>query len=115
MSAPQLLPFHIDHDGPAPVDTYFHAIKESNGTQTAAFRGRAMYGVNLSLPDGYSGAVLSTKPDKNGDKRLESVSTFSEITLWRADVPVDVNSDEYARAVDEWTRMASLVHSPDDE
>ncbi|CAE6410346.1 unnamed protein product [Rhizoctonia solani] len=115
MSTPQLLPLHIDYDGPAPVDTYFHVTKGSNGTQIAAFRGRTMHGVNLPLPEGYSGAVFSAKADKNGEKRLESASTFSEITLWRADVPVDVNSDEYARAIDEWTRMATLVHSPDEE
>ncbi|CUA75661.1 hypothetical protein RSOLAG22IIIB_05994 [Rhizoctonia solani] len=115
MSTPQLLPLHIDYDGPAPVETYFQVIKDSNGSQVASFRGRALHGLNLSLPEGYSGAVLSTKPDKNGDKRLESVSNFSEITLWRADVPVDVNSDEYARALDEWTRMAALVHSPDED
>ncbi|CAE6416190.1 unnamed protein product [Rhizoctonia solani] len=115
MSTPQLLPLHIDYDGPAPVETYFHATKESNGNQTATFRGRTLHGVNLTLPEGYSGAVLSTKSDKSGDKQLESTSTFSEITLWRADVPVDINSDEYARALDEWTRMATLVHSPDEE
>lgn len=112
MSTPQLLPLHLDHDGPAPVDTYFHVTKDSNGTQTAAFRGRAMYGLNLALPEGYSGAVFSTKTNKNGDKQLELSSKFSEFTLWRADVPVDVKSDEYARAVDEWTRMATLVRYP---
>ncbi|KAJ1306432.1 hypothetical protein OPQ81_007435 [Rhizoctonia solani] len=115
MTAPQLLPLHIDYDGPAPIDTYFHVTKDPNGSQKAAFRGRALHGVNLPLPEGYSGAVLSTKSDKNGDKRLELTSTFSEFTLWRADVPVDVNSDEYARAADEWTRMAALVHSPDED
>ncbi|CAE6457884.1 unnamed protein product [Rhizoctonia solani] len=115
MTAPQLLPLHIDYDGPAPVDTYFHVTKGPNGTQTAAFRGRALCGVNLPLPEGYAGAVLLTKSDKHGEKRLEFESIFSEITLWRADIPVDVGSDEYARAMDEWTRMAALVHSPDEE
>ncbi|CAE6467859.1 unnamed protein product [Rhizoctonia solani] len=115
MTTPQLLPLHIDYDGPAPVDTYFHPAKDSNGTHIAAFRGRTLCGVDLPLPAGYTGAVLSTKSDKNGEKRLETASTFSEITLWRPDIPVDVNADEYARAMDEWTRMATLIHSPDEE
>ncbi|CEL56431.1 putative protein C12B10,15c OS=Schizosaccharomyces pombe (strain 972 / ATCC 24843) GN=SPAC12B10.15c PE=4 SV=1 [Rhizoctonia solani AG-1 IB] len=115
MTVPQLLPFHIDYDGPAPVDTYFHVTKDSNGTQVSAFRGRTVCGINLPLPEGYAGAVLSTKSDKTGEKQLETASTFDEITLWRADIPVDVGSDEYARAIDEWTRMAALVHSPSEE
>jgi hypothetical protein len=118
MTTPQLLPLNIDYDGPAPVDTYFNVKTEENGTKTAAFRGRSMYGTNLGLPDGYTGVVLSTKTSTKGDiknskdeggTRLGAVSTFSEIGLWRADVPVDLNADEYARALDEWTRMVELA------
>ncbi|KAB5592553.1 hypothetical protein CTheo_4020 [Ceratobasidium theobromae] len=128
MTVPQLFPFHIDYDGPAPVNTYFSETKDENGNKTAAFRGRSLYGMDLTLPDGYTGAVLSTDQnasatDKSSSKdeggangtRLEVVSTFSGIGLWRADVPVDPNADEYARALDEWTRMVKLVHAPDEE
>lgn len=131
-TTPQLLPVHIEYDGPAPVDTYFNPTKDENG-KVAAFRGRIMRGVDLALPEGYAGVVLNTnaseskEQDKNSrskakarvengddgkETRLNPVSTFTEIGLWRADVLVDLKSDEYARALDEWTRMAALVSRP---
>ena len=91
-----------------------------------------MHGVDLALPDGYAGVVLNTDASESNDEsaksrsktkarmengddgketRLNAVSTFTEIGLWRADVPVDLKADEYARALDEWTRMAALVSS----
>ncbi|KAF8595762.1 ribonuclease H1 small subunit [Ceratobasidium sp. AG-I] len=134
-TTPQLLPVHIEYDGPAPVDTYFNPTKDGNG-KVAAFRGRVMHGVDLALPEGYAGVVLNTDASESKDQsaksrsktkariesgedgketRLNAVSTFTEIGLWRADVPVDLKADEYARALDEWTRMAALVHAPDEE
>jgi hypothetical protein len=140
-TTPQLLPLHIEHDGPAPIDTYFNIDRDDNGNKVATFRGRMMYGVDLALPEGYAGVVLQTdeesaaKPDKKSTgsrksarargkeeehdndasgTRLDPAPTaFTEIGLWRADVPVDLKSDEYARALDEWTRMAALVSCPD--
>lgn len=91
-----------------------------------------MHGVDLALPDGYAGVILNTDASESKDQsaksrsktktriengedgketRLKAVSTFTEIGLWRADVPVDLKADEYARALDEWTRMAALVSS----
>ncbi|QRV88532.1 ribonuclease H2 non-catalytic subunit domain-containing protein [Ceratobasidium sp. AG-Ba] len=126
-TVPQLLPFHIEHDGPAPVDTYFHVGQDENGNKTAAFRGREMYGVDLALPEGYAGMILRTGEDDKTEikkkshvvdvdeeddasgTRLGPGELFEKIRIWRADAPVDVKLDEYARAMDEWTRMASLV------
>ncbi|KAG9083423.1 hypothetical protein FS749_006044 [Ceratobasidium sp. UAMH 11750] len=129
-TTPQLLPLHIEYDGPAPVDTYFHVGQDEEGNNVAAFRGRVMYGVDLALPDGYAGVVLRTgeenqvePPKKKRDvidvdasgTRLDPGQTFDKIGLWRADVPVDLKSDEYVRALDEWTRMATLVHAPEED
>ncbi|KAG9122416.1 hypothetical protein FRC07_001212 [Ceratobasidium sp. 392] len=135
-TTPQLLPFHVEYDGPAPVDTYFRVEKDKEGNTIAAFRGRMMYGVDLALPDGYAGAVLQTGEDNKTEApkkkshvvdvdaedesgasgtRLEPGQAFEKIGLWRADMPVDLKSDEYARALDEWTRMAALVHAPDED
>ncbi|QRV73731.1 ribonuclease H2 non-catalytic subunit domain-containing protein [Ceratobasidium sp. AG-Ba] len=126
-TVPQLLPFHIEHDGSAPVDTYFHVGQDENGNKTAAFRGREMYGLDLALPEGYLGVILRTgEDDKTEPKkkshaidvdgeddasgtRLGPGESFEKIRIWRADAPVDVKLDEYARAMNEWTRMASLV------
>ncbi|KAG8746086.1 hypothetical protein FRC10_006189 [Ceratobasidium sp. 414] len=135
-TTPQLLPLHIEYDGPAPVDTYFHVGRDEEGNKVSAFRGRVMYGVDLALPDGYAGVVLQTGEENQEDPpkkrrdvvdvdaedendasgtRLGPGQTFDKIGLWRADVPVDLKSDEYARALDEWTRMAALVHAPEED
>ncbi|KAG9122234.1 hypothetical protein FRC07_001484 [Ceratobasidium sp. 392] len=134
-TTPQLLPFHVEYDGPAPVDTYFHAETDEEGNKIGAFRGRMMHGVDLALPDGYAGVVLQTGENKTdapkkkshvidvdaededdaSGTRLEPGHAFEKIGLWRADMPVDLKSDEYARALDEWTRMAALVHAPDED
>jgi hypothetical protein len=62
---PHLLPLHIKYSGPSPVPVYFVVHDEddafSSNQQRATrsvFRGRAMHGVRMGLPDGYGGAVL---------------------------------------------------------
>ncbi|QRV88537.1 ribonuclease H2 non-catalytic subunit domain-containing protein [Ceratobasidium sp. AG-Ba] len=125
-TVPQLLPLHIEHDGPAAVETYFHVGQNENGNKTAAFRGREMHGVDLALPEGYAGVILRTGEDHKTEPkqkshvidvdeegvasgtRLGPGESFEKIRIWRADVAVDIKLDEYARAMDEWTRMASL-------
>ncbi|KAG8696233.1 hypothetical protein FRC09_008643 [Ceratobasidium sp. 395] len=135
-TTPQLLPLHIEYDGPAPIETYFSVDRDEKGNKVAAFRGRTMYGVDLTLPDGYSGVVLRTgeenqaetpkkkrgvidvdaeDEDDASETRLGPGQAFDKIGLWRADVPVDLKSDEYARALGEWTRMAALVHAPEED
>ena len=88
---PHLMPFHINYTGEAPVSTYFivkdspvlsipshdaskHVPDNSSNasgapppaintkpTYASAFRGRAMHGLEVSLPQGYTGLVLHTK------------------------------------------------------
>jgi hypothetical protein len=74
--APNLMPFHIAHSGPAPISSYMrarsapsnsgasHAAQRddtfSSATErvVAAFRGRTIHGFQVQLPEGYTGLVL---------------------------------------------------------
>ncbi|KIJ55519.1 hypothetical protein M422DRAFT_199768 [Sphaerobolus stellatus SS14] len=68
-----LMPFHINHTGPASLSTYFlvkpstPASEEPNEDTvlqrvksrfTAAFRGRKMHGLKVDVPEGYTGIIL---------------------------------------------------------
>ena len=65
-----LLPCHIDHNGAANVDTYFHpqtntadTLGEQQQQQRwkASFRGHALDGVQLTAPPNYTGKYLFCK------------------------------------------------------
>ncbi|KAF9512672.1 hypothetical protein BS47DRAFT_1285886, partial [Hydnum rufescens UP504] len=97
---PQLMPFHISYTGEAPVSTYFivktspvsydaskHASEDSSNasgpplpvpdtksTYTAAFRGRTMHGLDVCLPQGYTGLILhSDDPSTRSDSPIPSI------------------------------------------
>ncbi|CAD6931456.1 unnamed protein product [Tilletia controversa] len=58
-----LMPFHIDYDGPAPVNSFLvfdveHSTDSHQPVLTSAFRGRKLYGYPLQLPIGWSAAVV---------------------------------------------------------
>ncbi|KZT56866.1 ribonuclease H1 small subunit [Calocera cornea HHB12733] len=67
-----LMPFHIAYDGPAPLSTYFlvHPDSAPDGPSQeqvnpsrvqrfiSTFRGRALKGTHIPLPDGYTGVLL---------------------------------------------------------
>lgn len=62
---PHLLPLHIKYSGPSSIHVYFVVHDEDDALSSnqqratrAVFRGRAMHGVRIGLPDGYCGAVL---------------------------------------------------------
>lgn len=68
---PNLMPFHIDHDGEAPISTYFlvkasghhpHSdappIDTTRRVYESAFRGRSLHGTEVKVPDGYVGLTL---------------------------------------------------------
>ncbi|SPO29193.1 uncharacterized protein UTRI_06142 [Ustilago trichophora] len=64
-----LMPFTLDYDGPAPVDSFLvqrvaepsssSPANETKQTFTSAFRGRAIQSTPLSLPQGYVAKVVS--------------------------------------------------------
>ena len=69
------MPFSLAYDGAAPISSYFltrpapaSASSTLNGEPVeldeASFRGRAVFGASLALPNGYTGVVLDVlKPD----------------------------------------------------
>ncbi|KAF8511809.1 ribonuclease H2, subunit C [Hysterangium stoloniferum] len=82
---PHLMPFHIQHDGSAPLSTYFivkpeHANSDVvEGASTVArrlkarfcssFRGRKMKGLTVDLPEGYIGVIVAPEDDGKEVKR----------------------------------------------
>ncbi|KIK45555.1 hypothetical protein CY34DRAFT_801486 [Suillus luteus UH-Slu-Lm8-n1] len=46
-------------------------------------------------------------------RRLTPVSTFSSLTVWSPDIPVDEGRDEYLRSLTEWTKLAAEIHAYD--
>ncbi|KAG0152044.1 hypothetical protein CROQUDRAFT_650666 [Cronartium quercuum f. sp. fusiforme G11] len=64
-----LMPFSISHHGPAKISTYFlprpivpvdQSSSSSQGCLEAAFRGRYIHGTPVSLPERYTGLLLSS-------------------------------------------------------
>ncbi|KIK68774.1 hypothetical protein GYMLUDRAFT_68607 [Collybiopsis luxurians FD-317 M1] len=225
---PNLMPFHIAHDGPAPVSTYFrvedakthvaspepqhhnsnadvapeeragngdidaggpsasspqvpavepeagssgistlspHTVANEQPRFISAFRGRTVQGLKVDLPEGYTGVVFQSgdegkkkskgKPAVKGkgklkvqdemrttrrstrsriaddmdvdeseddgeeDENLEgAMSTlnlepsaqFKSFVLWHPDLPVDTGKDEYISSIEEWMKIAAVLH-----
>ncbi|KAG6889762.1 hypothetical protein C0995_014689 [Termitomyces sp. Mi166 len=78
---------------------------KSNGKRTTRSR-------NKTVPD--EPESVDDKPmnvDQDEETRTLSVaSQFSNFVLWHADHPVDEGRDEYLRSLNEWTRLAHLIH-----
>ncbi|KAI0091583.1 ribonuclease H2, subunit C [Irpex rosettiformis] len=129
-----------------------HSQGQDSKGLTAAFRGRTVRGLQVELPVGYVGLVLTTPstssasttsarppstkntrqskyfdPSEDADedqadheesrptKLLHPTGTFTNFTLWNADIPVDEGRDEYLRGLREWVGLASVIHSYDEE
>jgi hypothetical protein len=60
------MPFHIRHNGPAPISTYFlrrpcpPEIAQGPDELLSSFRGREVHGTPITLPSGYQGRILRT-------------------------------------------------------
>jgi len=97
---PNLMPFHIEYDGQAPVSTYM----EVSGEKTT-FRGRTMEGTKVEVGPGYTGLVM--------EQRQEGIVAgrrmFRFVQVWSSDRGVDEGRDEYVRSLGEWTALADLV------
>lgn len=70
---PNLMPFHVEYDGAAPISTYFlvktnepppsdASSAPTRRVYSAAFRGRTIHGVDVQVPEGYSGVTLHVDP-----------------------------------------------------
>lgn len=75
-----LMPFHVAHTGPAPLSTYFRVApapasatdEPAKEQYVAAFRGRAVHGTRVALPEGYVGVMLQSDAQASTSAPLAS-------------------------------------------
>ncbi|KAI4731510.1 hypothetical protein E4T49_00744 [Aureobasidium sp. EXF-10728] len=133
--AVNVLPCRIQHNGPVNASTRLWTPEvESNGkensTSTAYFRGRKLTGKVVSLPAGYTGAILQktdivlptttqTPLDHEQEdqdpapetKVLQQVATFDKITVYGHEVQPGAQEDVYVKGVNEWIGLAGAMNS----
>ena len=117
-STAHLLPCEIKYTGPAMVSAYF---KPTTGKRSleAAFRGRALKGKELPLPDGYVGSMLQDTVQADvadgEERRWLHRGSISSVTFWKHDeLPHD---EEAIFKLSRWTSIADVLHGdlPDEE
>ena len=101
-------------------------LKDVDKRFISSFRGRAIHGLTVDVPTGYTGLLLHDDPqstttqddsiDNDFDmdqetplRKLIPQSTFSSITLWHSDRAVDETRDEYYRTLTEWMSLSHEV------
>ncbi|KAJ2375801.1 hypothetical protein IW150_002344 [Coemansia sp. RSA 2607] len=126
-----LLPCSIKYDGPAKTDTYFLPVPlvetGKSDTYEAAFRGRQLFGLKVTLPPSYVGQVVieTTAQDSTHDSAFESeiaeepaavqrellaVSNFEKLTVWEHDRVPAADDDEFITSL-EWIDVAASIHA----
>eukprot|EP00753_Platysulcus_tardus_P000334 PLAT10327.1.p1 GENE.PLAT10327.1~~PLAT10327.1.p1 ORF type:complete len:151 (-),score=50.01 PLAT10327.1:50-502(-) len=123
------LPCTIDFSGKAAVSKHFFpdgepatplleedelAIADSSsvdddGVKVAAFRGRLLRGRDVSMPAGYTGAVLSSGVDAEGQRAMVVDGSFETFTYWKHD-DVPTEADVVPSAL-RWVTAATVLHS----
>lgn len=131
------LPCKIDHEGPAPVDTYFLVESltkrepDSNPELlVATFRGRRLLGLKEKVPEGAHGLLLNADYEfdemsdneidemddahvfgcdsNNGRRVLRVGGVFNEITHWQQDQAP--NNENHVPRWLEFVKLARAVH-----
>ncbi|KAK5078204.1 hypothetical protein LTR64_003389 [Lithohypha guttulata] len=123
-----IVPCRINHTGTSKVTKrYWQPRSETDGTETAYFRGRRLRGRVINMPEKYTGLVLRTSAktiieptspavqDEDEDdeepelpvpiKVIEQVSNFDKMILPPAD-------DTMVKGVEEWIAFAEAIHKP---
>ncbi|TDL26686.1 ribonuclease H1 small subunit [Rickenella mellea] len=90
-TTPNLMPFHINFSGLAPISTFFRVkdapeetghcgaapesaiglIEKQKKRFLAAFRGRTVHGLEVCVPEGYQGVVLRVEGERNDSQTRE--------------------------------------------
>lgn len=111
-SAAHLLPCEIEYTGPAIVSAYFKPTTGKRGLE-ATFRGRALRGAVLPIPDGYTGALLQDTVQgdvaDSEERRWLHRGALESFTLWKHDdAPHD---DEPVFKAMRWASVANVLHA----
>jgi ribonuclease H2 subunit C len=137
-----LLPFAVVPQDDAPmqparVSDYF-LVREEGANLSASFRGRAVKGVRVTVPEGYTGAVLmvsdngkakkgakrakySEDEDEDADGEPEKVEerkgtvtkVFRSMVVWQHDAPPQ--ETDAAMQWMQWPQLAAAMHAPVEE
>jgi len=92
-------------------------VKPKSKTRAATLRSkRATVDDTADEPEGEDDG--DCRPDSDVDppslaRKLMPSSTFTSFMLWTPDRPLDEGRDEYARALVEWTHLATEIHAHD--
>lgn len=111
-----MLPCEIEYTGPAIVSAYFKPESAKRGLEST-FRGRALRGVQLEPPAGYSGALLqdtvqATVADGE-ERRWLHKGAIASFTVWKHDeLPHD---DEPIFKCMRIAALANALHGDADE
>ncbi|KAG8430012.1 hypothetical protein GDO86_018639 [Hymenochirus boettgeri] len=109
-----LLPCEIERRGATNVKQYFTpAIKERKEGKEVSFRGRALMGQEVSVPNGYMGIVLREdhKPATEEEDRCFTVrTTFNSFTQWNLETPP--SEDDVLMMSLIWPKIATAIHTP---
>jgi hypothetical protein len=137
-----LLPFAVVPQDDAPmqparVSDYF-LVREEGANLSASFRGRAVKGVRLTVPEGYTGAVLmvsdngkakkATKrakysedeeedadgePEKVEERKGSVTKVFRSMVVWQHDVALQ--ETDIPMQWMQWPQLAAAMHAPVEE
>ncbi|XP_070576886.1 ribonuclease H2 subunit C-like isoform X1 [Ptychodera flava] len=112
------IPCKIEHNGEAKVNEYFrNSIRdlgqEKGETMSASIRGRSLHGINVDVPEEFTGLVI--KEDKkpfleDEDRHFKVVHRFQRFEYWNWDKEPSVN--DKLNKVMVWPTIAAAIHSP---
>lgn len=103
-------------EGPAQVTGYFKIAptgQQSDGLDVlqSSFRGRTLMGVELPLPEGYSGAVVQRQEATGATAAgWRATGVFDALRYWNHDT-IPLASDGVRRGM-EWAALSGRVHAP---
>ncbi|XP_041984280.1 ribonuclease H2 subunit C [Aricia agestis] len=107
------VPCKIDDDGSANVNNFFepYVMDKGEGDLTATFRGHPLDGKNMTIPEGYTGILVSeTKRPlaEDADRKFQVMGGFKEFVYWNWDKKPSKN-DNLVKALD-WIDIAEAIH-----
>ncbi len=107
-----LMPLHIDYDGPAPVDSFLVQRSASSSSPSegesfiSAFRGRAIQSTPLPLPEGFRAKVVTVS-------QVGSATPSGSASVdGRADAEATAKKDAEALARERDTKRRRIANQP---